>query len=481
MGVQIQRNKDGSIDYLSTQQKIMAALAKQPSVQGQRDAADALGMGALLPMIQQGTYASDKARAMRKGLVPTPDEISRATAFHQDINDLEDSVSGLGNAIGSHLIPILDPLVKGFARWLDTHRVDVANKLSDAVEKFVNWISSINWDDITAKVKELWDAIGGIKGVAIAIAAITFAGPIASLLSLIGSIGTLTTVAIPGAAVAFGALGVAAAAAAAAYTINKVKDSTEPGHFAGRNAGAPNQKPLRKEDTNAALVARIEQGVRDFFSIQHGHYVSRTDANAHGGTGGLAPLGIRNNNPLNMLDHDNEITYATPEEGIAAAARNLRKGYRNLTVAQIADKWTGGARTGNSPEQIANYVGILSKGTGLDAGQTPDLNNPSVVAALIKSQIRAENGQQPYTDAQINAGVGAAATGAPATAAAPTSGGDEAGRADRLSAMQSSAPQITLNVHNALPGTTVEAKSADGGYLPTKVNYSLRGADGATP
>jgi hypothetical protein len=126
-------------------------------------------------------------------------------------------------------------------------------------------------------------------------------------------------------------------------------------------------------------------------------------------------------------------------------------------------------------------VGILSKGTGLDAGQTPDLNNPSVVAALIKSQIRAENGQQPYTDAQINAGVGAAATGAPATAAAPTSGGDEAGRADRLSAMQSSAPQITLNVHNALPGTTVEAKSADGGYLPTKVNYSLRGADGATP
>jgi hypothetical protein len=43
------------------------------------------------------------------------------------------------------------------------------------------------------------------------------------------------------------------------------------------------------------------------------------------------------------------------------------------------------------------------------------------------------------------------------------------------------APQVNVTVHNALPGTTVEAKSPDGGYLPTKVNYALRGADGAMP
>lgn len=481
MGVQIQHNQDGSINYLATQEKILTALSKQKSVTGQRDAADSLGMGALLPMIQQGTYAADKARAMRKGLIPTQDEISRAVAFHQDINDLEDSVSGLGNAIGARLIPILDPLVKGFAKWLDAHRIDIANKLSDAVEKFVGWISSINWDEVTNKAKEFWTAIGGIEGVAIALAAITFAGPLAGIAGLIANMGKLTGSVIPEAIGGFTLLGLAATAAAAAYTIEKIKDSTEPGHFAGRNAAAPNQKPLRQEDTNASWMAREIQAAKDFFSIQHGHFVPRGDANTHGGTSGLAPLGIRNNNPLNMLDHDNEITYATPEDGIAAAARNLRKGYRNLTVAQIADKWTGGARTGNSPEQIANYVGILSKGTGLEAGQTPDLNNPSVVAALIKSQIRAENGQQPYTDAQINSGVSAATGAAPATAAPAASGGNDAARADRLSAMQSAAPQVNVTVHNALPGTRVEAKSPDGGYLPTKVNYSLRGADGAAP
>jgi hypothetical protein len=459
MGVQIQHNKDGSIDYLSTQQKIMTALANQPSVQGQRDAANVLGMGALLPMIQQGTYAADKARAMRKGLVPTPEEIARATAFHQNINDLEDSVTGLGNSIGSRLIPILDPLVRGFSAWLDRNRVQVADAIAGAVQRFAEWIKSINWGEVVSQMKSLFDAMGGIKGVAIALAVITFASPIAGLLSMITSLTTLATTAIPAAVLGFTGLGLAAAAAAAAYTINKIKDSTEPGHFVGRNAGAPIANPLRPEDTNQALWDRMVQGAKDFVSTPTGRFVPRNAA-------AQAPLGIRTNNPLNILTRGSQNNYATPEEGIAAAAANLQKNYRGLSLAGIADKWTGGARTGNSPEQIANYVGILSRGTGLSASQTPDLNNSSVVAALLKAQIRAENGEQPYGDAQIANGISRGMGGAAAGASAPATAG---------------APQINVTVHNALPGTHVETKSSDGGYLPTKVNYALRGADGAAP
>jgi hypothetical protein len=489
MGVQIKRNNDGSIDYLTTQQRIMDALRRQPSVEGQRDAANSLGMGGLLPMIQNGTWDADKARAYKKGLVPTPDEIARAKTFWENVNDLKDSVSGLGNSIGSSLIPVLDPLVKSLSVWLDAHRVQIAEKLSDAVGKFVNWVASINWDGVTSKVTEFWDAIGGVQGVLIAVAAITLAGPLTGVLNLVSALARLTTAAIPEAVTGVAGLSVAgvgamaALAVGAAFAIGKIKDSTEGGHFVGRNAGAPNQKGLRQEDTNAAWWAREVKAAKDFFSFSGGHFVSRGSTDAHGSTSGLAPLGIRNNNPLNMLDHDNEITYATPEQGIAAAAANLRKGYRGLTLAAIADKWTGGARTGNTPQQMANYVGLLSKGTGLSADQTPDLNSPAVVAALLKAQIRAENGQQPYTDAQINAGVGAAiggGTGGGATAGVPTATND-GDRGTRLAALQSSAPQVNVTVHNALPGTTVEAKTPDGGYLPTKVNYALRGADGAAP
>jgi hypothetical protein len=491
MGVQIQRNRDGSIDYLKTQLQIMDALRKQPSVQGQRDAANTLGYGALLPMIQQGTWNADKARAYRKGLVPTPEEIARAVEFHQNITDLEDSVTGLGNRIGSGLIPVLDPLIVKFSTWLDAHRVDIADKITGAVQKFSDWIQGIDWDSVNTKLKTFWDDIGGLNGVLLAIAAISLSGPIGGVLSLITNLSKLSTVAIPEALTGLTGLGLLGLGAGALFTIDKIKDSTEPGHFAGRNAGAANQAPLRGQDTNAALADGVKQGLTDFFSTQTGRFVSRSDSNAHGGTGGLAPLGIRSNNPLNILDHNNEITYATPEQGIAAAADNLRRGYRGLTLAQIVDKWTGGARTGNTPQQMANYVGILSSGTGLSADAVPDLNNQGTVAALLKAQIRAENGQQPYSDAQILAGISgspgavgsqgsAGADGASAAdraSAAPAS--DASGHDDRVSSLQQHT--VTFDFKNVPAGARVDAKTADGSYLPTKVTYAMPTSMGAMP
>jgi len=119
------------------------------------------------------------------------------------------------------------------------------------------------------------------------------------------------------------------------------------------------------------------------------------------------PLGIRSNNPLNMLHKGQEDVYSDPTVGIAKATSNLESGYRGLTLAQIQDKWTGGARTGNTPEMIANYTKLMTGATGLKAGDVPNLDDPKVVAALMKGMIRAENGKMPYSDDQVNAGVGA--------------------------------------------------------------------------
>lgn len=498
MGVQIQQNKDGTIDYYKTQMMLMKAIERQKNPVAQRAAAETFGYGALLPMLQQGTYEADKARAMRKGLVPTPEEIARAVEFHQNVNDLEDSVTGLGNSIGSSLIPVLDPLIQKLANWLDQHRIDIANKITEAVQKFSNWIQSINWDEVTAKAKEFWDAIGGVKGVAIAIAAITFAGPIGGVLNLTAALVTLTSTTIPAALTALGTLGLAGLAAWGALKVAKLAGLPDVDREQGINDIARDDwiaasTHLSAGDLIAAMLKR-STGVSNQ-QIVEGMRTSQGGVPPDGKT----PMGIRNNNPLNMLDHGNEITYATPEQGIAAAVKNLRKGYRGLTIAQIADKWTGGARTGNTPEQMANYVGILSKGSGVGADQVPDLNQASVVASIIKAQIKAENGQQPYSNEQIAAGIAgrptpeqpspdpsdmsiveipAGGAAGPEESTKGQSGASATATTDdhssRVAALQQHT--VTFDFKNVPQGARVDAKAADGSYLPTKVNYAM-GAD----
>lgn len=503
MGVQIQHNKDGSIDYLSTQQKIMTALAKQPSVQGQRDAANALGMGALLPMIQQGTYAADKARAMRKGLVPTPEEIARAVAFHQDVNDLEDSVMGLGNSIGSKIIPVLDPLVKGFASWLDEHRVQIANAITGAVQKFADWVKSIDWNEVVSKMSKLFDAMGGIKGVAIAIAAITFAGPIGGVLSLITNLTKLSTVVLPAAVAGMAALAAAgflaetARQAALDSSIHKLPGETD------------DQRDQRVADAAAGGIVTPDTGGTKnadlggrFFSWVKGltggnsNQASTKDVMSQlqgSGWGKNQAAGIA----ANLFAESKFDPTAVGDNGHAYGIGQWHEDRQKLFA-----KWAGHDIHGSSlPEQLKFVDYELRNGDSQSqqAGRALPLAKDAATAGRIVSQYyeRPADVEGEARRRGALAGSIASSSDGEAYEGSPDSGSARDDRADRapkfagestdgdresrVSAMQAAAPQITLNVHNALPGTTVEAKSADGGYLPTKVNYALRGADGAAP
>ena len=242
MHVAIARNQDGSVNYLKTQLALMGAIRAQKSVEAQRDVADTFSMGGMLPMIQGGNWDADRARAWKKGLVPTPAELARAQQLHNDINDLEDSVTGFGNSIGSSLMPVLDPVVKKLAQWFDKNRAQLADKIAKAVQKFVEWLSKIDWNAVSAKAHALWDDLGGVKRIVEAIALITFAGPIAGALSLIGSIAQLAMVTIPAAAGAFGALGVAAAIAYAALHPDDLNEG-EDAYLKARQAQPGQQWP----------------------------------------------------------------------------------------------------------------------------------------------------------------------------------------------------------------------------------------------
>lgn len=465
MGVQIARNTDGTVDYYSTQQRLMRAIQGQHSVEAQRDAAGTFGMGGILPMIQNGTWDADKARAYKQGVVPTDMEIAQAKQFNEQIADLRSSAEGLGYSIGSTLVPVLEPVVQRMSQWLDKNRADIADKLAAAVQKFVSWLSRINWDEVANKAKTLWDNLGGIKGVVGIIAAIKFAGPITGVLNLIGALAKLTTSTVPAAVGALGTLGMAGIAAWGALKVAKM-------------AGLPDvddKQGIEDVRNGDWLAASTHLPAGEFLRALAARAAGKSDADIANSLGAGdnpaakgTPLGIRSNNPLNILDHNQERVFATPEAGIAAAAENLRRGYRGLTLAQIADKWTGGARTGNTPEQMANYTGLLASGTGLGADQVPDLNNPGVVSSLLAAQIRAENGQQPYSADQIGAGVAAAMSGRQSSAEIPGQV-SQAFDNDR----QTRAAAITVTFHDVPKGVRAEAQAADGSYMPTKVNYRL--------
>lgn len=544
LGVQIERNADGTVaNYAKVQQQAMRAIAGIKSVEGQRDAANTLGMGSLLPMIQQGTYNEDKARAMRKGLVPTADEIARAQQFHQDINDLEDSASGLGNSIGSKLVPILDPLVRGFAKWLDGHRAQIADQIGSAVQKFATWLQSIDWDRVVSKAGKFFDAIGGIKGVAIAIAAITFSGPLAGVLSLITNLTKLATLVLPAAITQMALLGAASLVAETAR--QKALDKAihkQPGEsdadrdqrvadaqaggivspqadapvngglgrsvyrwFSALFAGKP-PGPVSKAAGGAAPALRgAAEGIADSIST------NASAAESVLGMGGI-PLGLasRAGGDAVLAAIQTQQRYGVPA-AVTLAQYGLESGFGSSGLANRSNNPFGmhaapgqdyvwgtddDGRGNRVPTKFAQFASIqdafdahaklLAKGAAYaEARQHED--DPMAYAAALTGHYATD----PRYGEKLQA-LMAAAPGQPEVPApAATTEGD---RDSRITQMQQAAPQIgaqqqastvahkiTVDFKNVPKGVNVDAKSSDGGYLPTRVNYAMDLSLGAMP
>lgn len=71
---------------------------------------------------------------------------------------------------------------------------------------------------------------------------------------------------------------------------------------------------------------------------------------------------------------------ASPMDGVVLAANNLRGGYRGLTLEQIAEKWAP-AKDGNDP---AVWAANVSRASGIQTGQVPNLDDPTTLVSLVK-------------------------------------------------------------------------------------------------
>jgi len=128
------------------------------------------------------------------------------------------------------------------------------------------------------------------------------------------------------------------------------------------------------------------------------------------------PRGIRNNNPGNIVRNETQwngiadeqtderfVTFESPEYGVRAMARVLRNYQRKhglRTIAEILGRW--------SPEtenNTAAYIQHVSEQLDIPPNSPLDLEDDALLARLISSIIRHENGRNFYDDQTIHEGI----------------------------------------------------------------------------
>jgi hypothetical protein len=125
------------------------------------------------------------------------------------------------------------------------------------------------------------------------------------------------------------------------------------------------------------------------------------------------PRGIRNNNPGNIrhsdtvwygqaLNQDDPafVQFSDPEYGIRAIAKILLTYQRDglNSVQGIINRWAP-----PSENDTDAYVQAVCNGCGV--ASTSPIDVRAELPGLIKAIIQHENGEQPYTDDQIDRGV----------------------------------------------------------------------------
>ena len=137
-------------------------------------------------MIRRGTIDQFVSKFDALHATMSPEQIAQGEKFNQSMIALDASVDKLKNSVGSALAPALGRAVDEFARLAD-----------DYGPKNAHWIDNVDWDKTAKSIAGVGEALGGVKGIALGIAAVTFAGPIAGLASLIGKATTLSTMLMP--------------------------------------------------------------------------------------------------------------------------------------------------------------------------------------------------------------------------------------------------------------------------------------------
>ncbi|KWK75788.1 phage tail tape measure protein [Burkholderia ubonensis] len=273
-GITLHRTKEGAVDATRALKEVANAIvAQKGNVQAQGLIAGVFGVESLLPLLQKGEKGINEFvnRAKTMGLVFDDKQLARGQQFNENMLKLEASATRLKYSFGEALAPAVQRVLDVVGRLIDKYGDMVATKVAEYVEKFAKWVGNVDWDKTTSQIGKFVDAIGGVKGIAIAIAAISFAGPLASVLSLIANLTLLATTTAPTAAAALARLAggpVMAAVLALLHSkgLNTGEDEelklhqAKPGQqWTGDPIGDRRHAGAANDAQTAGVVARLQQ------------------------------------------------------------------------------------------------------------------------------------------------------------------------------------------------------------------------------
>lgn len=309
--------------------------------------------------------------------------------FNNSIRAVKDTFEDLWIVIQSKLTPVLTPLVNEFEHWAEAHAGEVAQGIADAVQHLANWIQSVNWKKVGDDITSVFEALGGVKGILIGLAAIQLMPLVTGVIGLAAAV---TKLGLAASGAGLGVLAKVLGPLALLFHSDNL-NTGEAADLARRQALAAGVDP-KTFDFNGA-GNRVSPG-GTVASGPAGFQADGTIVEIPGGT--RVPRGIRNNNPGNIRSgafangagangsDGGFATFASMEEGIQAAVTLLKsyaaRGYD--TIKSIISRWAPGNENNTSA-----YIADVAKKLGISADQHLSGDQLNGVAQAIFSH---ENG-----------------------------------------------------------------------------------------
>lgn len=169
-----------------------------------------VGDAALAPLLARGAAGIDELRGKYAELAGSQEgAASAAGAVDDSMKDLHAAIDGIKAALVQGLGPALGQIVEELKAWFAENRVRIAEwsaaigkKLPDAIHNMVEgFLRALD------TVQSVIERIGGVKTVAIALAAVSFAPLASSVLSVVGAIARMSAAGTAGGIALAGGLG----------------------------------------------------------------------------------------------------------------------------------------------------------------------------------------------------------------------------------------------------------------------------------
>lgn len=151
----------------------------------------------LIQMLEQGSEGFNELakEAEQFGIILEDDALDTAGAYDDSMNKLQFSLQGVQYAIANNVLPVLTPLIEDITECISANREWIASSIADVAKDVAEAIKQIDFKAcITGAIEfaknayELFNNLGGLKAVAIAVGAVFAANFAASLIGTISSI-----------------------------------------------------------------------------------------------------------------------------------------------------------------------------------------------------------------------------------------------------------------------------------------------------